>query len=366
MLITLPPEIRPRAVLGDKTTNAKAKTNQPNHVKDVNQAEKNETHVKPTSHRRRKIRPFLSGNTKAEPIAQNSDDEFSDIEIAPKPVPELPFECDIIPPGGLTCEGLKPENRLRGYFQYYFNPIDENGVSLLESKYREDLEKILERDQRQIEKDIESLDWSIPDVSFTTKPIMMDTTRNGPSTLKSRAAATALSKTSNSSSRPSRIPRATTNNTKNKTTKTTKTVTNRSTMEKSLRIERPDRMDSALSVAASRNTLGYSRGRAMMKHGIRDKNKLTVSSKVDGDKQHFLSRSRHTLVRSASAASRHSDKTITPASYAQGADIEARPAFLDVFEPVSNNEDQSDDDTSDTHPYDIFGDIEEEVNIQIL
>lgn len=60
---------------------------------------------------------------------RNPLDYEEDVEYAPPRVKDMPYESDLIPDGALTFEGLKPENLFKGYHDFYFNPVDDNGTS---------------------------------------------------------------------------------------------------------------------------------------------------------------------------------------------------------------------------------------------
>jgi hypothetical protein len=123
-----------RAPLGIKTTNAKARpTSGAGGVKHiVQQLEKTtvKTAIKPTTTTRpRQAAPRVETSKLEVQTGRNPLDEEEDVEYAPPRVKDTPYESDLIPDGALTFEGLKPENLFKGYHDFYFNPIDDNGTS---------------------------------------------------------------------------------------------------------------------------------------------------------------------------------------------------------------------------------------------
>ncbi|KAB5563294.1 hypothetical protein GE09DRAFT_961038 [Coniochaeta sp. 2T2.1] len=335
-----------RAPLGNKTTNAKARTGQTAGVKDiVNKLEK--TQLKPTT-----VKPLRQGAVNLEPskigvhVDRANPLEEEDIEYAPPTQKDIPYESDIIPKDGLTFEGLKPENILKGYYDHYFNPVDENGVPIREREMEERRQRDFKKLDEQVRKDMEEFDWSIGDVPETkvvkqSKPLATVPENAGqgtfrankkivnrsgltkqPPTIAARKAASALAL----------APKPTNAmvNARPLSNKPASTIFNRLN-QKAQRpaATRESSTDRATAVAASRSTLGYSKGRS-------------TSTAIQGTSRPMtpagpLGPARRTLTRSVSTASAGSDCTITPARYAQvsrneNSDVLKRLDLLSIFD----------------------------------
>ncbi|CAI4210446.1 unnamed protein product [Parascedosporium putredinis] len=133
-----------RAPLGNKTTNAKARAVAPGVT------------VKGTQYRPVKFEVMSD-------VTGLSDD----VEYAPPKPQDLPYESDVFPDGVLTFEGLKPENILKGYYERYHDPVDDDGIRVKDKKFEEQLQKALKEGDERILKDIENTDWSVSDVPET-------------------------------------------------------------------------------------------------------------------------------------------------------------------------------------------------------
>jgi hypothetical protein len=88
-------------------------------------------------------------------------------EYCPPKPKDLPYESDVFPKGVLTYEALKPENLFKGYYDYYINPVDEDGVSLGDRKLAERNRKAMVECDRRVQKDMDDFDWSVSDVPET-------------------------------------------------------------------------------------------------------------------------------------------------------------------------------------------------------
>lgn len=279
---------------------------------------------------------------KANPLAEEEDIEYA----SPKPE-DLPYESDIIPAGALTFEGLKPEHRLKGYYNHYFNPVDENGVTIQEREMEERRQRDFKRLDEQVRKDMDEFDWSIGDVPETktvkqSKPLATvseagEGTLTGnnrpvsrglpkqPPTIAARKAASALALAPkptntllNARGLNSKPPPSAFKGPSSLLPLTRKAPRPAITRESST--------DRATAVAASRSTLGYSKGRS-------------TSSAIQGSTRPKTPAgpSKRTLTRSVSTASNGSDCTITPARYAQVSKTENNEAlkkleFLSIFD----------------------------------
>ena len=264
--------------------------------------------------------------------------EEEEIEYAPPKPKDIPYESDVFPDGVITFEGLKPENMFKGYYQYYFNPVDDNGKTSMERDMEEQQKRSFERGEEQIRKDMDEFDWSIGDVPeskdlFKKKAVVATTSTvapgkrlarpvpKQPSTIASRKAASALAMPTKP---PATAPA--------RQVKTAAPATTRAPSRGFLLPKRKPAQpvpqptiaarERAAAIAASRSTLGYTKGRS-------------TSSVVLGDndlagRQPPVAPKPRTLMRSVSTASSTSDATITPARFAQ---LELkRPDFLSIFD----------------------------------
>lgn len=263
--------------------------------------------------------------------------EEEEIEYCPPRAKDIPYESDIIPKGALTFEAFKPENILRGYYDHYYNPVDEDGVSLREREVEDQRQRDFKKLDEQVKKDMDEFDWSIGDVPETKtlkqkksvsavsessqatvkaikKPVMREATKQPP-TIVARKAASALAlssrpATATAARKPMAPPPARNGpNCLLPLKRTRPAVTRESSTER------------ATAVAASRSTLGYSKGRSF-------------SSAIQGSKP--ATRPPRTLTRSVSTASTASDSTITPARFAhiqaKGDEPLRRLEFLSIFD----------------------------------
>lgn len=312
----------------------------------VNNLEK--TQAKPTA-----VKPLRHGTVDVETskLGVHVDkagplEEEEDVEYAPPRTKDIPYESDIIPAGAMTFEGLKPENILKGYYDHYFNPVDGNGVPIREREMELRRQRDFKRLDERVLKDMDEFDWSIGDVPETKsmrrplatvseagestlrvnkRPVPRGIPKQPP-TIASRKAASALALTPK--------PSTTLVNARSLTSKPAPSVfkgpssllpLNRKAQRPA--ITRESSTDRAAAVAASRSTLGYSKGRS-------------TSSVIQGSnrpKTPAGSPGRRTLTRSVSTASTGSDCTITPARYAQvyksgNGEALKRLEFLSIFD----------------------------------
>ena len=206
---------------------------------------------------------------------------------------------------------------MRGWRNYYLNPVDEDGVSRKEKAYEKKLEKIRKDTDERILKVVEELDWTVGDVPETfahlrirdqkakeqtrskvdeqgnTRPT---TSEKGPATITSRRAASALSMVPKE---PLAVPKTRLSST---ASRTPTSFLNRGKNPAPTLQPNPSTMRHTVAKAASRSTIGYNKGRS--------------ASSV-------LNMRRGNLARSASNLSNISDTTITPASYSQKRSSEA-------------------------------------------
>lgn len=161
--------LQSRAPLGNKTTNAKARAGQTVGVKDiVKEIEK--TQVKPTTAKKISQKPTSSelcdfGTTTAHEQATHDDEP----EYAPLRPKALPYESDILPPGGLSFNGLKKENLFRGYYENFYNSVDESGNSREERAFAEEMRAVMTEAMQRNEQQANDLDWNAADVPSTIR-----------------------------------------------------------------------------------------------------------------------------------------------------------------------------------------------------
>jgi len=219
---------------------------------------------------------------------------------------------------------------MRGWQNYYLNPVDENGVSLKEKQFEAECAKAHKDAEEKILKQMEEMEWTIGDVPeiFNTLDIKdgngqgKDTVNKkvhkdsippskGPATIMSRKAASALSVAPKAPLTAAK----TTNNTRAPKKATSFLVGGKKT-EAPAPIN-PSVMRHTAASAASRSTIGYTKGRSAS-------NVLKMRSGG--------------LPRSTSNLSDGSDTTITPSSHAQnqgpqvGNDNWRRHMFLGLFD----------------------------------
>ncbi|KAI1636913.1 hypothetical protein F4809DRAFT_606905 [Biscogniauxia mediterranea] len=366
---------RSRAILGDKTTNAKAKGQQT-----VRGAEKSQANAPNTSKPKQK-QPQVESLKLA--IHADEDDAFSsedEVEYCPPKPKDLPYESDVFPDGVLTFDALKPENRFKGFYNYYFNPVDENGVPLADKQLEKRNKKAFEEGERLIQEDMENLQWGIGDeldveeknakkASIPTRMVAPKPSipRKAPSTLRSRNAAEALSMSDSTKSLQRKAA---------KTSPTTKLPKKRTSFATgvALRASRKPNVQPTVGPKRtpleakgietnSRATIGYSKGRATASMLAR----ATATAKP----QKPIPKSRMPRSHNDTVASKDSQSTITPARFAhdQAAAAEdqewkTRVPFLSIFNP-EDDEDDCDLLAGGLPPSMMGGDEEEEEEFEL-
>ncbi|KAI0024378.1 hypothetical protein F4780DRAFT_725273 [Xylariomycetidae sp. FL0641] len=345
---------RTRPVLGDKTTNAKAQGAQTGNGKGTaREIEKSQKKTPGTSRVKQKQLQVHAEET--DPVSEE------EVEYCPPKPKDLPYESDVFPDGVLTFDALKPENMFKGYYNHYFNPVDEHGVSRSDRELEERTKKALEEGDRRIKEEMENLDWSIDGESELGKPggkkatlPTKDTakgaipkptlTRKAPSTIRSRNAAEAL---------------AIDDGTKSLQRKATKPVVPRQPLKKkttpfSTQALRPNRFQNMQTPsvarrassglkgieANSRTTIGYSKGRA------------TAAALAKGTQKPSKPAPKSAAPRSGTVLSNESGKTITPKRFAnqqseaaaEDQEWRERVPFLSIFnaEDAPNEDDDFD------------------------
>ncbi|GKT85041.1 hypothetical protein Ct61P_02891 [Colletotrichum tofieldiae] len=250
--LVTPSEIRARAPLGNKTTNAKARSTQNAGGKDLEK-----TQTKPTTTKKLKQRSPSIGPLKLEVRNdQSGPAEEPDVEYAPPPSKELPYESDVFPDGVLTFEGLKPENMFKGYYNHFYNPMGEDGVRLQDRKQKEKLKKALKESDERILRDIREMDWSVSDVPETAVRAAGGAPKHPP-TITSRRAASALSMSTGSTIRQKKTVEQ-----KPTVRRPLSALLPRTRPTKTVAASKSTAAQSAVGEAASRNTLGYTKGRS--------------------------------------------------------------------------------------------------------
>ncbi|ROW09013.1 hypothetical protein VMCG_02685 [Cytospora schulzeri] len=336
-----------RAVLGDKTTNAKAH---------VSQQTLGKTPANTTTVSRPKSSAPKPESSKLQILQDTSFDPLSSEPDTNAPPPEpLPYESDVWPAGVLTLDAIRPENRLNGHYEHYHNRRDENGMTRLDREMKAAQEKRFREADAQIRKDLdEGFKWDLglldspkktPQVipardlgPVEKRPIRPSGIAKAPLTINSRRAAQALGMTSKLPTAPAiqRRPLATRRSPSANAAAVSKLP---SFMRPTLSKPRPvtgvprAQPSSTAGIAASRSTLGYTKGR-------------TASSAIHVAGQQARGTPdapARVLTPTASIASGNSDATVTPASYAKDHPV-ARPEFVSIFdEPPKDNSEDDDD-----------------------
>ncbi|KAM0435078.1 hypothetical protein ACHAPT_003167 [Fusarium lateritium] len=336
-------ETRSRAPLGNKTTNAKAKNGQAGGVKDIVK-ELEKTQLKPTA-QKPKLRPvdLAPLEFRVEEEQKAAEQEEEEPEYAPPKPKDLPYESDVFPKDLLTLEGLKKENLLKGYYQHFYNPVDDQGVSRQDREFEAALKRVATRVEEKNKQETDALTWNLDDLSETedqkptaTKDAAVgasDQNRKGirakqPSSLASRRAASALSIHSDTSSN-TKVP------TIARATKARKPLSSLIQGRKTTRAIAPTKTshaDSATAQVASRTTIGYNRGRSASSM-IQAQTRGTVAT----------SRPQRSVKPVESLNSIQSNATITPARLRQAAmkkqEIQPRPQFMSIFDEDSEGDD---------------------------
>lgn len=254
------------------------------------------------------------------------NEEEEDIEYCPPPAQDLPYESDVLPAHALTFESLKPENMFKGYYEYYYKKVDDNGMTAKEREMAERQQRDFARGDEQIKKDMEEFDWSIGDIPESKDLLKKNQSgANGvghsgdakkigripsrpPSTLVARRAASALSHTS---ARERSISRPQLNGKPSLTAVNKGSLFARKPSLSNASHARTLSRDRPTSSATSRNTLGYTRGRS-----VSEATRPASAASSTSSQQQSGPRPR-TFSRTNSMISNGSDSTITPARFAQ-------------------------------------------------
>lgn len=246
---------------------------------------------------------------------------------------------------------MKRENLFKGYYDYYFNPVDEHGVTLADRELAEKTRKAIEDGDKRIQEDINNFEWSIQEELDANKKkpsgpakalSALDT--NGkrrpfsrvPSTVSARKAAGALAmnETTNSFQRQAARSADAAKPAHKRATSLQIPSFRRQPITQAQAPVIP-RKTSAEFEANSRTTIGYTKGRS------------TASILAQGTVNPSRPSSKTGFARSDSTLSNESDKTITPARFAhrhvsaaaEDQEWKERVPFLSIF----NHEDDDDD-----------------------
>jgi hypothetical protein len=313
-----------------KTTNAKTKALQTPAVP-VLDKDPIKTQTKPTSARRQK--PKVS-HAEATKLNIHGDDngplEEREPEYCPPKSTPLPYESDVFPDGCLDYDILKEPSLMRAWQNCYRNPVDENGISLKEKQFEAEFAKAHKNAEEKILKQMEEMEWTIGDVPETFKNLRLkesagqrkdiinkNVNKNsvppgkGPATITSRKAVSALSVAPKAPLAAAKLSGMAT---------TSKTGTSFLARGKKVAAPvpvNPSAMRHIAAAAASKSTIGYTKGRSASS---------ALKMRTVG------------LPLPSSNLSDGSDTTITPTSYAQKQGLEAenedwrRLTFLGVFD----------------------------------
>lgn len=335
-----------RAVLGDKTTNAKARNNPPTNGKN---RDLEKSQLRPnTATRPRPLAPKAESN-KLQILLDQSGPLDEEIDTNAPPPPALPYRSDVFPDGVLTFDAVRPENRLKGYYEYYHNRRDENGMTRLDRETQAMQEERFRKADAQIRKDLDETVWDLgldspkkpapapapaPD-AVTKRVVRPGATSKVPSTLNSKRAASALGIASKPSvtnlERKALAAKPTAKPTATNTAKVPSFMqpTKAKQASTDALAARPKALSSAVNttgLAVSRSTLGYSKGRnasSAVRGGVAPRSVSEAHSRV--------------LARSNTVASGISDTTITPASYAKD-NAKPKPEFLSIFDAAPDDQ----------------------------
>ncbi|KAI1462195.1 hypothetical protein F4805DRAFT_409678 [Annulohypoxylon moriforme] len=325
--LATPANARNRAILGDKTTNAKANGQPTVNVKSaIQEIEKSQANGSSTIQPKKKL------------IVHTEED----IEFAPPP-PKLkgsPYKSKLFPDGALDLSVLDRKNLFNGYYDYYFKPVDENGVLLEDKQLIERNKEIFEESDRRLLEDVDDMNWDIRGETsgIRTKSLFDDDTVDADSkeigvdgllstivsedigALSMEDKTKSLQRKASKPAEASKIPKP-----------TFKSMSS-SRRPPSAQTQAIPRKTSLEMEANSRTTVGYNKGRRVadiLQRGVVPPTKPT-----------------RTLSRTNSTLSNNSDKTITPAQQVNRRNSIEYQAWKDriTIMSVFNSEDESDDD----------------------
>lgn len=298
-----------------KTTNAKAKAFQtPASLGPEKEIEKSQG---PKTSARRPKKVTHADTIKLQIHGDESPLAEREVEYAPPKPKDIPYESDIFPDGCLNYDVLKPENLMKGMHQTYYRNIEENRRIKLEATYEEDYQRSAKAGDAQVLKMMEE-EWTVGDVPETfrhlrkkaAKPSVVPARKptsipsKGPATITSRRAASALSAAAKPTIAPPKAYKP--------VQKPSIPFLGRSRPTTPMPPSNASAINHNASAAASRSTIGYSKGQSAS----------NALQRRDGG-----------LARSVSNLSQASDTTITPARFAeQEHDDSGRLNFLKAFD----------------------------------
>ncbi|KAK7911020.1 hypothetical protein PG985_013501 [Apiospora marii] len=358
-----PCEPRVRPALGNKTTNAKAKGAPPTNVKSVIQDLEKSQIKAPGTIRPKQKQP--QAEIQKLQVHAEVEDNLSDEEpeyCPPKPK-DLPYESDVFPDGGLTFEALKPENLFKGHYQYYYNPVDNEGKSKADKELEERNRKALEEGERKILESMQDMEWSVKDVTESKDPLkkkqvasdsassksrpgsQASVVRRPLSSLASKNAARALSMDETTKSMQRKASRVLPAVAPKKTTGSfiPPLRTARHPLVSRPTVAKKTSMEIRHIEANSRTTIGYNKGRATASALAQQTTKrLVTKPPVPQFKPKAAG-----FARSETVTSNDSDKTITPTRFARSKEAldaaedeqwKERVPFLSIFSPEDEDE----------------------------
>ncbi|KAF7548603.1 hypothetical protein G7046_g8611 [Stylonectria norvegica] len=338
-----PLDTRNRAPLGNKTTNAKAKAGQTGGVKGIVK-ELEKTQLKPTATQKNKQKSAELAPTDFEVRErQKPSEEEEEPEYAPPRPVELPYESDVLPKNLLTFEGLKSENLLKGYYQHFYNPIDDDGVSRQEREFEETMKKVMTKAEARNQRETDELKWNIADLTDSAdgpsnaiavaNRRVKRTPSQHPPTVASRRAASALSIHSDSTRGTKIKPLA-------QATMERRPLSSLLPGKRTTKDTVPTKASSAVSAvgeAASRTTIGYKRGRSASSM-IHNNNNNNNNNRGPSE----TVRAVHPT-KSSETLDSLTNLTITPARLRQAAlkkqESRPRPQFMSIFDNEGDDED---------------------------
>jgi len=196
-------------------------------------------------------------------VAQESEDDVPEIEyMPPKEVP-LEDDMDEYLPKNWTMPKLSNQDMVRGIWQAYHNPIEDDGRTREQRKFEEEIEQGRKKRDEQMDKilaaqmakdDAETKEYygiKEPKKEAPKAPAALRKAATGPSTMRARSAAAALSPpykpsyAAPTAAVKSRVPTGLVAGRKGAKTPTELTASRQ-----------------ASAVAASKSTIGYAQGRA--------------------------------------------------------------------------------------------------------
>lgn len=276
---------RNRAPLGTKTTNVKLNTSQ-TLARSALRTKPENTNLRVTSTRRPK-KVIHPDTKKLEVCDAGTLYNTSDVEYCPPAIKEIPFESDTFPDNCLDYSRIQPQNLMKDLYKSNLAQLDANGLSKLEKEqeiaYQKDILNADEAAKKMMDED-----WIIGDIPETfhhqqtqkevIKPVKGLATSQKKqyrhcqviSTLTSSKATHSLPITSKQkTSQPKAYKHATKVSSATSLKKPTKT---------GLRGSNNVTENNNFSIANSKSTIGYSKGRSI--HSKFEEQKLT-DHKVD-------------------------------------------------------------------------------------